>query len=76
MIEIDNITKCSIIFYIIATCILYLIKPRCMFDNDSKFKQFGLDKGDTIFPFWLVSIIIGLFIYLLIILNNDNFIGK
>jgi len=76
MFEIDNITKCSILFYIIATCILYFIKPICMFDNEGKFKNFGLDKGETIFPFWLVSIIIGLFIYLLIILNNDNFIGK
>lgn len=75
MIEIDNITKCSIIFYIIISYILYLIKPKCMFDDNGNFKRFGLNKGDTIFPFWLVNIAIALFIYLLIVLNIDNFIS-
>jgi hypothetical protein len=76
MIEIDNAIKYTLFFFIIISYILFIIKPKCMFDENNNFKHFGLNNKETIFPFWLVNIIIALFIYLLIILNKDNFIGK
>jgi hypothetical protein len=47
-----------------------------MFDENKNFKNFGLYDKETIFPFWLVNIVLALFIYLIIILNKENFIGK
>ena len=45
-----------------------------MFDERGDFKTFGLHKNETVFPFWLVTTMIGLFSYYLLIIrkNNDN----
>ena len=43
-----------------------------MFDEKGNFKNFGLNKQETIFPFWLVTTIIGLFSYYLLIINEKN----
>lgn len=75
MIKLDYINKITILSYIIIIIILYIIKPSFMFTKDGYVKKFGLKKEETIFPIWLFSIIISLFIYLLIILKLDNYIG-
>jgi len=76
MIEIDNPIKYTLFFFIIISYILFIIKPKFMFDENKNFKNFGLNNKETIFPFWLVNIVLALFIYLIIILNKENFIGK
>ena len=69
----DNIKMTLIIFVIICFAIYYL-RPSIMFDEDRTFKQFGLTKDRTIYPFWLVLLVIGIIVYLCIIIKNDEYI--
>ncbi len=70
----DNNIKLSLILYVIICFALYYIKPRFIFDNQGNFKQFGLTRDKTIYPFWLICLVLGIIIYLLIIIKNNEFI--
>ena len=70
----DNNIKLSLILYVIICFAIYYIKPPFIFDNQGNFKQFGLTRDKTIYPFWLVGLIIGIVIYLLVIIRNNDFI--
>ena len=41
-----------------------------MFDNNGKFKQFGLKQHETLFPFWLVSLVLGISVYYIKVLRD------
>ena len=69
----DNI-KMAVIAFVVICFAIYYMKPSFMFHNDNSFKQFGLTKNKTIYPFWLVCIIMGLIVYLLIILKYNDYI--
>ena len=71
MFEFDEILLTSIVIYLIACYILYEMKHPKMFDENGNFKCFGLNKTDTIFPFWLVTTMIGLFSYYILVLRKD-----
>tara|TARA_B100001287_G_C22606350_1_gene492927 strand:- start:129 stop:278 length:150 start_codon:yes stop_codon:yes gene_type:complete len=43
-----------------------------MFDEDKNFKSFGLNKDETIFPFWLITSLIGISSYYLLVIQNSN----
>ena len=75
MFEIDNNLQAAIFIFIIACIILYKKKSKFFFKDNGEFKDFGVGGGDkTILPFWLVTLIIGLTTYLLICIQNDDFI--
>ena len=69
----DNNIKYIFCVYIIICLILYYIKPSFMF-NKNEFKQFGVTKDKTIFPFWLVSIIITYILYFVMLLKCEDYI--
>ena len=69
----DNI-KMAVIAFVVICFAIYYMKPFFMFHNDNSFKQFGLTKDKTIYPFWLVTLIIGIIIYLCIIIRNNDYI--
>ena len=69
----DNI-KITLIIFVIICFAIYYFKPNIMFDRDRTFKQFGLTKNKTIYPYWLVLLVIGIIIYLCVIIRNDEFI--
>ena len=71
MFEIDNTLKTILVIYLSICILLYQMKLEIMFTNDGKFKQFGTAQGKTIYPFWLVSLVIGLVIYVYM-RTNDN----
>jgi len=73
MFEFDSNLVYAVGIYL-ATCYgLYSYKHESMFDNEGNFKTFGLHKNETVFPFWLVATIIGLFsYYVMVIRNKDN----
>ena len=70
----DNNIKLSLILYVIICFALYYIKPQFIFDNQGDFKQFGLTRDKTIYPFWLICLVLGIIVYLLIIIKNNEFI--
>ena len=70
----NNDIKMTIIGFAIVCFALYSIKPQFMFDSDNSFKQFGLTRDKTIYPFWLVTLLSGIIIYLCIIVKNNDYI--
>ena len=52
--------------YILYICIMLFavyLKPRLMFHPDGTLKNFGINKGKTIFPLWLFGLLLVIFIY-------------
>ena len=74
MFGIDNILLKALFIYLLSCYILYSIKHPVMFDGNNDFKCFGLNKKETIYPFWLVTLLIGIIIYLCIIVKNNDYI--
>ena len=70
----DNNIKMAIIAFVAICFAIYYMKPNCMFHEDNRFKQFGLTRDKTIYPFWLTTLIIGIIIYLCIIIKNNDYI--
>ena len=70
----DKNIKVTLIAFILICLSIFYLKPKIMFNNEGSFKQFGLTKEKTIYPFWLVCIITGLIVYLLIILKYNDYI--
>lgn len=75
MFEFDSNLVYAVGIYLAACYGLYSYKHESMFDNEGNFKTFGLHKNETVFPFWLVTTIIGLFSYYMLAIRNkeDNF---
>ena len=70
----DDNSKMTLIGFVAICFAIYYMKPPFMFHNDNSFKQFGLTRDKTIYPFWLVTLIIGIIIYLCIIIRNNDYI--
>lgn len=74
MFKIDSILQTTLLLYIIICVFIYQMKPYFMFHEDGQFKQFGVGKHKTIYPFWLVTLIIGIMIYLYFHIQQDEFV--
>ena len=74
MINIDSNLRYSISIYVIVCSIIYYIKPHQLFDDNHNFKKFGLQRGETLYPFWLIITIIGLFIHYTTLLCYTNYV--
>ncbi len=56
----------TIIFYIMIVCLLLIIKPTFMYCHKTqKFKQFGCGPNRTLLSFPLVTIGVGIILYML-----------
>jgi hypothetical protein len=64
MFEIDDTLKTILVIYLSICILLYQMKLETMFSKDGTFKPFGTGKGKTIYPYWLVTLTIGLIIYI------------
>ena len=73
MFEFDESLILAIAIYLTSCYILYQVKHKTMFDEKGNFKCFGLQKGETVFPFWLVTTMIGLFSYYIIKLRKESY---
>ena len=61
----ENITLVSTILFIIIFIIIQLTKPTFLYNKDGSLREFGIGyKNKTIFPIWLLSIILGIMCYL------------
>ncbi len=56
-----------ILLFIIITLSLYSTKPKLFF-NKNKFKPFGLNKDETMFPFIMFPLLLSIIFYMFIIL--------
>ena len=63
-----NITLFSLILFLMIYVCIYILRPKFLFNNDGSIRVFGVGyKNKTILPLWLLSIIIGIFSYLLVL---------
>lgn len=74
MISLDNNIKITIIIYTLFCIFLYNLKLPMMFDNNGNFKSFGLSPEKTIYPFWLITLVFGIFTYFVLIIKNNNYL--
>lgn len=65
----------SILIYFIVLGLLFLIKPKFLFDPKGNLKKFATGGGGrkTILPLWLVLAVIGVIIYYLVIVYNYRY---
>ena len=61
--DFDKSLVMAIAVYVIACYGLYTLKHPKMLDEHGEFKCFGLGTHDTVFPFWLVTTVIGVSTY-------------
>ena len=61
----ENVTLTSTILFITIFIIIQILKPSFLYNIDGSLREFGVGyKNKTIFPVWLLSIILGILCYL------------
>lgn len=61
----ENVTLISIILFIIIFATIQMIKPSCLYNANGSVREFGIGyRNKTIFPIWLLSIVLGILSYL------------
>ena len=63
MINFNNYLKFTIITYLFISIIIWIKKPRLIFNDKSNLKQFGIGKSKTIFYYPFVIIVLSIIIY-------------
>ena len=64
----ENITFVSIVIFIVLFGIIQLIKPAFLYNKDGSPREFGIGyRNKTILPIWLLSVILGIFSYLIVL---------
>jgi uncharacterized membrane protein YozB (DUF420 family) len=63
----NNITLVAIILFITIFSLIQLSKPVFLYNTDGSIREFGVGyKNKTIFPIWLLSIVLGIVCYLIV----------
>lgn len=62
----------TILIYLVVLIILFIIKPKFLFDPKGNLKKFSTGSGNrkTVLPLWLIIAIIGVIIYYIVIVLN------
>ncbi len=64
----NNVPLVSIIIFIILFSIIQIIKPSFLYKQDGSIREFGIGyRNKTIFPIWLLSIVLGILSYLFVL---------
>ena len=64
----DNYLKYSVIVYLFIALAIWIKKPKIMFNDEKKIKNFGIGRNKTIFYYPVVLIILAIFTFT--IFNN------
>jgi len=63
----NNVTLVAIILFIAIFSLIQLSKPAFLYNTDGSIREFGVGyKNKTIFPIWLLSIVLGIVCYLIV----------
>lgn len=61
----ENIVLVAVILFVIIFAVIQFIKPACFYNRDGSIREFGIGyRNKTIFPVWLLAIILGILCYL------------
>ena len=70
----DETIISSVFIYLLSCYILFTVKHPRMFHDNGDFKTFGLNENQTMYPFWLITTIIGIVTYYLLLINKGNYV--
>ncbi len=63
----NNVTLVAIILFITIFSLIQVSKPVFLYNTDGSIREFGVGyKNKTIFPIWLLSIVLGIVCYLIV----------
>jgi hypothetical protein len=65
MLEIRNELHLVIFIYLLLGVLIWKMKPRIMFDNEGKMKQFGIGNKKSVFAFPIIVILLAIIIFYL-----------
>ena len=74
MFTIDKNLQTVLIIFLFINFVVYKLKPDMVFNKEGEMKDFGVGPEKTITPFWLVTLLTGIIIYLCIIVRNNDYI--
>jgi len=61
----ENPTLVAVILFLIIFGVIQILRPSCFYNKDGSIREFGIGyKNKTIFPIWLLSLILGILCYL------------
>ena len=72
MFDLDSNLVMAILIYLGSCYVFYTYKHEKMFDESGRFKTFGLHKDETVYPYWLVTTLIGLSSYYFLVIRNNH----
>ena len=65
MLEIRNELHFVIFIYLAIAILIWKLKPRIMFDDDGKMKQFGIGNKKSVFAYPMIVIILAIILFYL-----------
>ena len=77
----ENVTLVAIVLFLIIFCSIQYLKPSFLYKKDGSIREFDIGyKNKTIFPIWLLSLVLGILCYLLVLYyikfhGNKNYIN-
>ena len=58
----------SITIFVVLFGIIFWFKPLFLFKSDGSIREFGIGyKNKTIFPIWLLSLVLGILVYTMVV---------
>jgi hypothetical protein len=61
----ENPTLVAVILFLIIFGVIQMTRPSCFYNKDGSIREFGIGyKNKTIFPIWLLSLLLGILCYL------------
>ena len=64
----ENILLVSVFLFVFIFGLIQFIKPSCFYNKDGSIREFGVGyRNKTIFPVWLLAIILGILSYLFVL---------
>jgi len=68
-----NPTLVAIILFLVLFTTIQLGKPGFLYNTDGSIREFGIGyRNKTIFPIWLMSIVLGILCYLFVLYYNTH----
>lgn len=69
-----NPTLVSLILFLVLYYVILVGKPNFLYNSDGSLRQFGVGyRKKTIFPIWLMSLILGILCYLFVIVYTTKY---
>jgi len=59
----NKVLLVTIVFYVVISIVIWLLKPSFMFNYSGSIKQLGVNEDETIFYYPIVLVFLGIFLY-------------